>query len=871
MLSRRLPEDALPMTVTQPEAPLAALLPPKGQPYDPDVALERFLQFTADRGLELYPAQEEAILEVFAGRHVVLNTPTGSGKSLVALAMHFKAIAAGRVSVYTSPVKALVNEKFFDLCNLFGAEHVGMLTGDASINRDAPVICCTAEILANLALREGEDARVDDAILDEFHYYADRERGIAWQLPLLALPQTTFLLMSATLGDTRNIQEQLESLTAREVSVVRGFERPVPLEYEYRLTPLHETIAELVTRGRAPIYLVHFTQRAAAEQAQNLMSVNFCSKEEKEAIKDAMAGTRFDTPYGKELQRFLRHGVGVHHAGLLPKYRRLVERLAQQNLLRVICGTDTLGVGVNIPLRTVLFTQLCKFDGEKTVILSARDFHQIAGRAGRKGFDDRGFVVAQAPEHVIENLAIDRKAAAAGKKKVVKKKPPTKGYVHFDEATFERLRTAFPEPLESRFEVTHGMLLNLLQRLQEQNSRTGGGYRRLLELIARSHDSDYRKRQHKRSAATLFRALRRAEIVRVVPHFDAWPKRRAGSHVEVSGDLQREFSLNHTLSLYLIDTLPRLDPEVETHPTDVLSLVESILENPKVVLLKQVDRLKGEKIAEMKAAGMEYDERMAELEKVDYPKPLAEFVYQTFNAFADRHPWVGEENIRPKSIAREMYEKGATFNEYVRDYGLQRSEGVLLRYLTDAYRTLLQNVPESFRTEGVLDLLSFLRVELGAVDSSLLEEWEQLRDPEAVVQRVRHEPVRERRRDVAADPKAFAARVRAELHRIVRAIARKDYEEAAAGLFDPDGEWPPERFEAELAAFWEEHEALDVTPRARKPEHTFLREESPRVWTARQQLLAADGDDLWMLDCVIDLTEQRPEDQPLLELRRVGT
>ncbi|HET9595514.1 MAG TPA: DUF3516 domain-containing protein, partial [Anaeromyxobacteraceae bacterium] len=467
---------------------LAALLPPEGAALAPDAVLDRFVSWASASGLTLYPAQEEAILALLDGRHVVLATPTGSGKSLVATFLHFQAMASGRRSVYTCPIKALVNEKFFALCQAFGPERVGMMTGDAAINRDAPILCCTAEILASMALREARP-RADAVIMDEFHYYGDRERGVAWQVPLLLLQDTTFLLMSATLGDVSTIREGLERLTGRGVAEVRSAQRPVPLAFEWRETPLHETIEELVASERAPVYLVNFTQKAAAEQAQNLMSAKFSSKEEKERIRAALDGVRFDTPYGKDVQRFVRHGVGLHHAGLLPRYRLLVEKLAQSGLLKVVSGTDTLGVGVNIPIRTVLFTQLCKFDGERTAVLSARDFHQIAGRAGRKGFDEKGWVAAQAPEHVIENKRQIEKEKSGGKKQV-RKQPPQKGYVPWDRATFERLQGKEPEPLVSRFDVGFGLLLGLLQ---SETTQRGGGYGRLVEMIARAHEMPYGK------------------------------------------------------------------------------------------------------------------------------------------------------------------------------------------------------------------------------------------------------------------------------------------------------------------------------------------------------------------------------------------
>jgi superfamily II RNA helicase len=840
------------------EAPLAALLPSAGGTLAPDAVLDRFVAWVASTGLTLYPHQEEAILHLLDEKHLVLSTPTGSGKSLVATFLHFQSMATGKRSFYTCPIKALVNEKFFDLCRLFGPENVGMMTGDGAVNRDAPIVCCTAEILMNLALREAEP-RVDAVVMDEFHYYGDRDRGVAWQVPLLVLEKTRFLLMSATLGDTTAIEASLREVTGREIAAVRNAARPVPLEHEWRETPLHETIEELVSARKAPIYLVNFTQRAAAEQAQNLMSANFSSKEEKARIAEAIQGVRFESPYGKDLQRFLRHGIGLHHAGLLPKYRLLVEKLAQGGLLKVVSGTDTLGMGVNIPIRTVLFTQLCKFDGEKTAILSARDFHQISGRAGRKGFDERGYVVAQAPEHVIENKRLAEKAAAG--KKVVKKQPPQKGYVHFDRNTFERLREKEPEPLESRFEPTFAVIVNLLQ---SETSRVGGGYGRLVEIIGRSHGNEYVRSKHRRVAAQRLRTLRHAGLVelRLVEGF-------RGGYLRPAPGLQRDFSLFHTLALYLLDTLPKIPREGETYPLDVLSMVESILEDPDPILWKQLDRARGLAVAEMKAKGMEYDERMKELENVEYPKPNRDFVYATFNEFAARHPWVGQENIRPKSVAREMVERFMTFGDYVREYELQRSEGLLLRYLSEAYKTLVQTVPEAYRDDALLDVIAFLRATVRGVDSSLLDEWERMRDP-----RYEPAPVADPRAALGppppwADPRAFAARVRNEAHALLVALARKDWEAALAAL-RPGSDWTAARLDAELAPYWAEHERIDVTPAARRPHNTFVKELAPRRWEVVQRIVDEKGEVDWMLQLEIDCAGEFDAERPLVELVRIA-
>jgi superfamily II RNA helicase len=825
-------------------------LPPRPEDVRRDDVLDCFLAYVKARGLSPYPAQEEAILELLEDNNVILSTPTGSGKSLVATALHFLAMAERRRSFYTCPIKALVSEKFFALCEDFGPEFVGMMTGDATVNHDAPIICCTAEILASMALRDGPDADVDYVVMDEFHYYADRERGVAWQVPLLVLSHARFLLMSATLGPTERFEKALTDLTGAETAVITSAERPVPLDFEYRESPLHETLAELVRTGRAPIYLVNFTQRSAAEEAQNLMSVDFCTKEEKKAIQASLVGTRFDSPFGKEVQKLVRHGIGLHHAGLLPKYRRLVERLAQRGQLKIISGTDTLGVGVNIPIRTVLFTKLCKFDGEKTAILSVRDFQQIAGRAGRKGFDERGTVVAQAPEHVIENLRLEAKAGndPAKRRKIVKKKPPDKGYVHWDRTTFERLVSSPPEPLVSRFQVSHGMLLNVL-------SRGKGGCKAMARLIKSSHERAAQKRVLARTAVQMFRALEQAGIIHVT----------SDRGVVIDADLQEDFSLNHALSLYLLHAIELLDRESETYSLDLLTLVESILENPDLVLLRQLDKLKTEKLAEMKAAGMEYDDRMAELEKLEYPKPNAAFIYDTFNAFVHEHPWVGADNIRPKSVARDMFEQFLSFSEYVREYGLERGEGVLLRYLSDAYKTLVQSVPLPAKTPEVDDIVTYLGAVVRSTDASLLDEWERMMTGGEA------QPSLEApgEADITRSDKELTVLVRNAIFGVLRHLSKKEYVKATALLVP--GEWTTERLEARFVPFWEEHGALRVDPAARSPKNTRIVSRDGGVWRIEQTIMDSEDANDWILQLRMDVDRTRDEGQPHLELVDVAS
>jgi superfamily II RNA helicase len=838
---------------------LAYTLPPSAADITADDVLSRFLDYAAHRSLELYPAQEEAVLELLSGKNVILSTPTGSGKSLVATALHFDALVRHERSIYTAPIKALVNEKFFALCEDFGPENVGLLTGDAAVNREAPILCCTAEILANIGLREGASTDLKHVVVDEFHYYSDRDRGTAWQIPLLTMPHARFLLMSATFGDPSPFAERLTRLTRLETKVVKSTERPVPLDFAYSESPLHETLSRLISDGKSPVYVVHFTQRACAEEAQNLMSQDFSTKEEKRAIIEALRGARFDTAFGKELQRFLRHGVGLHHAGLLPKYRLLVEKLAQRGLLKVVVGTDTLGVGVNIPIRTVVLTKLCKFDGNSTSLLKVRDFLQISGRAGRRGFDTQGSIVVQAPEHVIENKRLEAKAGGdpVKLKRIVRKKPPERGYVHWDRAVFDKIIVSAPEPLVSRFNVSHGMVINVLLR-----GRTG--CRAMARLINDCHEPRRQKRALGRAARDIYQSLVDAGIV----------VRESDGTFSIREDLQSDFSLHQALSLYLIETIELLDRESGTYPLDLLTLIESVLENPEVILLRQQDALKTRKMGELKAAGVEYEERIAELEKVTYPKPNAEFVYGTFNDFARRHPWVSAENIRPKSIAREMYEGFFSFNDYVTEYGLARSEGALLRYLSDVYRTLEQTVPLSARGELTEELESYLGAIVHGTDSSLVDEWERLLASEPPTEASRTDaavalPAADRV-DITSDERTFTVLLRNRLFSLLRALARDDLEGALLLLGNSEPTWSLSRLKTCLAEYYADHTGIDLSPKARAPQLLRVTERQPTHWRFEQVISDPDEHNDWAIFGTVDLEASRSAGHPVLMIERIS-
>lgn len=822
---------------------------------DPDSLYEHFHAWAAEQGITPYPHQDEASLEIFAGNHLVLATPTGSGKSLVALAAHFAALQTDRVSFYTAPIKALVSEKFFALCEVFGADNVGMITGDASVNADAPIICCTAEILAQIGLAEGPEADVGMVIADEFHFYSEPDRGWAWQVPLLTLPQAHFVLMSATLGDVQWLTDDLERRTGREAAVVDQAERPVPLVFSWSEEPLHDKIAEIVSTQQAPVYVVHFTQADAARQAQSMTSLKLLTAEERERLGAEIGAFRFGPGFGKILSKLVRHGIGVHHAGMLPKYRRLVEQLAQTGLLKVICGTDTLGVGINVPIRTVLFTGLTKFDGTKQRRLKSREFHQIAGRAGRAGFDTVGYVVCQAPEHEIENAKALAKAGDDPKKlkKVQRKKPP-EGFVSWSQDTYEKLQTAEPEQLQSRMRVNESIILNVV-------SGPGDPWARMKALMQDNHSDAKTQRKLSRRAASITRGLLDSGVLVKIPGAAAGER-----GCRLTDAVQEDFALNQPLAPFAVEVIGDLSTEDPDHHLHVLSVIEAILDNPMPVLLAQRKKAKGEAIAQMKADGMDYMDRMAEADEISWPAPLAEELEYALLAFVKTHPWVDADALAPKAVVRDMWEQALDFTSFISTYELARVEGVVLRYLTDCYRTLRQTVPESARTEALEDVIEWLGETVRQTDSSLLDEWEALTDPDAVARaaeaaRAGAPPAPPR--PITGNVRVFTAMVRNLLWRKVQLIAEDRWgdlydidvrmcEAADVDVLVSEADW-----DETLGEYWDEHDEVLLDADARGPGLLAIDRGRDR-WDVRQIIHDPEGNHDWQIhaEVLIEASEQ---------------
>ncbi|VEG74835.1 DEAD/DEAH box helicase [Actinomyces slackii] len=868
---------------------------------EPEEVYLAFSQWAESSGRPLYPHQDEALSQILEGRHVIAATPTGSGKSMIALAAHTASLARGGRSYYTAPLKALVSEKFFELVGLFGAGNVGMVTGDTSINAAAPIICCTAEILANQALREGEDLDIDCVIMDEFHYYADPQRGWAWQVPLLELPRAQMVLLSATLGDVSFFVGDLRERTGREVAVVDDAVRPVPLELDYSVEPIGELLQRLVGQDRAPVYVVHFSQKEAIERATALLSVDLVPKSRKAEIVAALADFRFGGGFGATLSRLVRGGIGVHHAGMLPRYRRLVERLARAGLLAVICGTDTLGVGINVPIRSVVLTSLVKFDGSKERHLTAREFHQIAGRAGRAGFDTRGFVEVQAPEHVIENAKALAKAGDDERKrrKIVRKKAP-EGRVNWTDKTFERLRDASPETLTSQFQVTTTMVLSLMER-------PGDPVAHMAALLSRVQASGEERRRHVRRALDIYRSLRTAGVVEHVSSAVAAADGRPRLRLAV--DLPGDFALNQPLAPFALAAMDLLNTQSAEHTLDVVSVVEATLDDPRPLLYAQQRQARGEAVAAMKAEGMDYEERMEALEEVTWPQPLADLLSPALAMYRQANPWVADYELSPKSVVREMVENAMTFSDLVSRYELGRSEGVVLRYLSDAYRALRQVVPEEHRTSEVVELIDWLGGLVRAVDSSLLDEWEALGAAErgdlpgagavpgdragaddSVGQERAFGADADGRVALTRNLHAFRVAVRRELFRRVELMARDDVE--ALARLDAASGWGEDRWDEALGRYWEEYDwigtdtaarAIALAPIDEAPDPSALaavgvadrliealEAQGRRVWLATQIIEDPDGDHDWRLTALVDLDASDREDSAVVRLLSVG-
>lgn len=872
-------------------------------PIDPEDALMRYSSWVQSQGITLWPHQEEALLDLASNEHVILGTPTGSGKSLVAVGMCYFACTQNKTIYYTAPIKALVSEKFFYLVKLFGKDLVGMITGDCVINSEAPIICCTAEILAQDALRWETDSDIKLVCMDEFHYFGDKDRGWAWQVPLLVLKDTQFLLMSATLGDTTALAQKLKSLTQRDVSTITNAPRPVPLSYSYSTLSLEASVELIMQQRGVPVYIVCFAQSEAQKSAAALASFGISNKEEREEIKKELAGFNFSTAYGKELKRLLLCGVGVHHAGMLPRYRLLVERLAQKGLLPVICGTDTLGVGINVPIHTVVLRALAKYDGRRMRILNSREFHQITGRAGRSGFDTEGVVVSLATPYEIERLRARAKAANDPKKlKRIKVPKPPEGYVGWSEHTFQKLIESEPEALTPRLKITHAMVL-------AEVMHGGAAYARLHALIKNSFQTAEEQQKLIHACQEIFATLMDAGVIvrEEGTGTDAQPGDDTASDQPAAGttsdtaatqpagdtnaataavqptattaddtwenasyalakDIPSDFALDQMLAPFVIAACELIDRESPNYALDIVSLVEASLENPPQIMKALVKEARNKALAEMKMEGIDYEERMERLENVSYEKPLKELIDAAYTRYCAEVPWAKDFQLYPKSIVRAMLESANDFKGYVQKISISRSEGTLLRYLSDAWRVLAKTIPQEFINDDLERIISWLHMLIRTTDSSLLDEWEMDSLTAKTPQTPRVGPAQ-----IVEDPHGLEIMIHNALFKRVLLASKND--SAALGKLDEPFGFYERKWRSVLDEFFEAHESLYINQDARSKRYFSVdtrEEKTQHLWHAHISFLDAEGDIDFGISADVDLDATKTAGEVIFMHYRAG-
>lgn len=383
-------------------------------PSDGELELSFYEKFLWSRGLEPYPVQEQALAHIFAGTSVLVTVPTGTGKTLMAKAALHAALGRGHRAIYTTPLRALTEEKYRELSADFGEHNVGFATGDYKVNRDAPIQVEVAEILWNRIVADKHVSPAEIVVMDEGHYFNDPERGYVWEQSIIGLdPRTQLVVLSATVGHPEKFCHWVELTRRVTMALVDSRERKVPLVHEFREEMIIDTVRELAFSGDVPAIVFVFGREQCFEVARLLKSCRRFTTDEEKAKVEAMCDEAL-LPSGasKELRPLLTHGIGIHHAGILPRYKQLVEQLALERLIKFVVSTETIAAGINLPARTVVFPALRKFVKQAPRLVTAAEYHQMAGRAGRPQFDDRGLAITLAPEQIVSDLKKELKDAA---------------------------------------------------------------------------------------------------------------------------------------------------------------------------------------------------------------------------------------------------------------------------------------------------------------------------------------------------------------------------------------------------------------------------------------------------------------------------
>ncbi|MGH7173332.1 MAG: DEAD/DEAH box helicase [Gemmataceae bacterium] len=688
-----------------------------------------------------YPVQEDALLAWFtAEQGVLVCAPTGTGKTLIAQAALFEALHSGTVAYYTTPLIALTEQKFQEMQASavrwgFQADDVGLVTGNRRVNPNARILVVVAEILLNRLLHAHREPDLPDdvplgaeafdftcvsaVVMDEFHNFADPQRGIVWELALALLPaHIRLLLLSATVGNAREFLTWLERCHQRKLELVEGKERKVPLTFRWVPDEFLGDHLVHMAKGEGenrttPALVFCFNRDECWSVAEMLKGLDLFAPGTRGRLNDEVDKLDWTKGVGPKLKQMLRRAVGVHHAGLLPKYRRVVEGLFEKKLLSVAVCTETLAAGINLPARSVVLTSLVKGPYGKEKLIDASTAHQIFGRAGRPQFDDRGFVFALAHEDDVRILRWKEKYDAIPEntrdpgllkaKKALKKKKPSRrdNAAYWSESQFQQLQGAPPGKLYSKGPMPWRLLAYLL-KLSPEVARVRTVLRKRLMDEARIKSSE--KALDRMLLTLADRGFIALDPPLPQPEADAsGSPSAAGSPLEMPPDYQivravpmppldtlLVFRSVHPLyGAFLIDQLGIADRN------ERIQALESVLEMPRPLLRYvrvprpdqlppgplAIDRLDPELIRRgliLAPVPKSEDDAEDEEEEEERPPNLAEKLQLLFEA---THPSVSDVSTQAVWAAGELLRCNGNFNLYVQTRDLVKQEGIVFRHL----------------------------------------------------------------------------------------------------------------------------------------------------------------------------------------------
>jgi hypothetical protein len=705
---------------------------------DADLELAFYDKFLLSRGLEPYPVQEQAVTAIFAGKSVLVTVPTGTGKTLMAKAALFRAVGRGERAIYTTPLRALTEEKYRELCADFGDENVGFATGDYKVNREAPIQVEVAEILWNRIVADKHVAPAEIVVMDEGHYFNDPERGYVWEQSIIGLdPRVQLVILSATVGHADRFCQWVEVTRRVPMALVESRERKVPLVHEYREEMLIDTVRDLAHGGDVPAIVFVFGREQCFEVARLLKSCRRFTTDEEKAKIDAMCDEAL-LPSGeaKELRPLLTHGIGVHHAGILPRYKQLVEQLALERLIKFVVSTETIAAGINLPARTVVFPSLRKFIKQQPRMITAAEYHQMAGRAGRPQFDDRGLAITLAPEQVVSDLKKELKDAAkrpaydeAKVKKTVygraRADAQRKNDLIWTPETHAELVRGEPAELRSKTKISAEQVLAIgLPDLtaakipqSEAELRMAEAERSLppsmrLDIVTVIENLLLTERERKELLKVLAQLVDNMKALGVLDEHGK----------QVSGEMIRQLQGMDGLFIYYVLFNHQLDYE------ELRQLVEYLIDHD--IIQRQLDR-KGEdekrewmrnKLRELRLENphVTWDDVEAQYE-AEHPRQFTkiELIHGEFAAKVP-HPEL-HGGKKAKNTWAQLEDGGLGFLEFVEKHGLEHEEGNLFSYLVRVMN-FATKLGEASQLPEFSDMAERVRKLLARIDLRLVED-----------------------------------------------------------------------------------------------------------------------------------------------------